>query len=278
MVDLVALRLGFLTISPAAAVWALTLAARAAARQGDDYGSRQAFAGSLVAVPYAADQGGQRRRRARRGPMSSSRGDLVPCFSEEGVPLRLGSIALGLRTRRMVGLVRVARTRGNGTPSRAAHLQVGRRAGVRGRARVRGRASRGTGRLRRRDHVGRLSGRAVLYVGHGVLLAPNQAMWILSPAMGGCVAVRVEGRSRDVLCLSDRIPRAADPATWMLSEIGRVRGHRRSRPPCPRSPGSSCSCRRRRSPSVSQGSAAWPGRQPARLRSAPGRRSLRSPS
>ena len=64
-----------------------------------------------------------------------------------------------------------------------------------------------------------------MYVGHQVLLAPNQAMWILSPAMGGCVAVRVEGRSRDVLCL-DRIPRAADPATWMLSEIGRVRGRR----------------------------------------------------
>ena len=65
--------------------------------------------------------------------------------------------------------------------------------------------------------------RAALYLGHQALLAPNQAMWVLAPAMGGCVSVRTDAAVRDLVCL-DRIPRGADPATWLLSEIGRVEG------------------------------------------------------
>jgi hypothetical protein len=37
------------------------------------------------------------------------------------------------------------------------------------------------------------------------------------------VSVHVGGGAHDVLCL-DRIPRAPDPATWLLSELGRVDG------------------------------------------------------
>ena len=65
--------------------------------------------------------------------------------------------------------------------------------------------------------------RATLYLGHQGLVAPNQAMWVLAPSMGGCVSVRAEGAARDLVCL-DRIPRATDPATWLLSELGRVDG------------------------------------------------------
>ncbi|HEX7247571.1 MAG TPA: hypothetical protein VF351_05660, partial [Actinomycetota bacterium] len=65
--------------------------------------------------------------------------------------------------------------------------------------------------------------RAALYIGHQALLLPDQAMWVLAPSMGGCVSVRVDDGAHDVLCL-DRIPRASDPATWLLSELGRVDG------------------------------------------------------
>jgi hypothetical protein len=37
------------------------------------------------------------------------------------------------------------------------------------------------------------------------------------------VSSRVDDRAHDVICL-DRIPRAPDPATWLLSELGRVDG------------------------------------------------------
>ena len=61
-----------LTIT-AAAVWALTLAARAAARRVDDSGSRRAFAGSLVAVPYALLIGGSTSPSCSRSrPMEGS--------------------------------------------------------------------------------------------------------------------------------------------------------------------------------------------------------------
>ena len=35
--------------------------------------------------------------------------------------------------------------------------------------------------------------------------------------------MRADGRSHDLLCL-DRIPRGADPATWLLAELGRAEG------------------------------------------------------
>ena len=67
------------------------------------------------------------------------------------------------------------------------------------------------------------AGRAAVYLGHQALLAPNQAMWVLAPSMGACDSVRADGRSHDLLCL-DRIPRGADPATWLLAELGRAGG------------------------------------------------------
>ena len=179
------------------------------------------------------------------------------------VPIAGLHCARDVRTRRMVGLVRVARAVERHSEPGCA--PTGGPSGWRSWALVFA-AVRPAGLERYAVEITSAgSGRAVLYVGHRVLLAPNQAMWILSPAMGGCVAVRVEGRSRDVLCL-DRI-RAADPATWMLSEIGRVRGrrgraHALGRPGLPARAGGGDRRRVR-------GSAAWPGRQPARLRSAP---------
>ena len=48
-------------------------------------------------------------------------------------------------------------------------------------------------------------------------------MWVLAPSMGGCVSLRADAAARDLVCL-DRIPRGTDPATWLLSELGRVDG------------------------------------------------------
>jgi hypothetical protein len=47
--------------------------------------------------------------------------------------------------------------------------------------------------------------------------------------MGGCVSVRVDAAARDLVCL-ERIPRATDPATWLLSELGRIDGPSPSAP------------------------------------------------
>jgi hypothetical protein len=44
-----------------------------------------------------------------------------------------------------------------------------------------------------------LRGRAVV-VGHAVLLLPNQAMWVLVPAMGACDEAVVDGRATPFLC------------------------------------------------------------------------------
>ena len=224
MVDLVALRLGFLTIT-AAAVWALALAARAAARRVDDSGSRRALAGSLVAVPYALLIGG-----VNVGVVLSleTDGGFLPEVTSfrasvwEGF-LSPGSIALV--TCALAGWSASSASRGAmGRALRAGLRTYGWAVGLAFVGVLVFAAVRPAGLERYAVEIASAgSGRAALYVGHQVLLAPDQAMWILSPAMGGCVAVRVEGRSRDVLCL-DRIPRAADPATWMLSEIGRVRG------------------------------------------------------
>jgi hypothetical protein len=222
--DRLTVRLGMLTIA-AFAVWMLTLAARATARRVDDSGPRRALAGSLVAVPYAVLIGGvnagvQLRLRTGGGflpEMTSFRapvweGFLLPASiallvsatagwsvssawrSAAGTAVRAGlatfAWAVGLA---LVGLLLFAAARPEGLGRYSIEV-----------------TSAGTVR-------------AALYVGHQALLAPNQAMWVLSPSMGACDTVRIDGRSQDVLCL-DRIPRGDDPATWLLSELGREEG------------------------------------------------------
>jgi hypothetical protein len=44
--------------------------------------------------------------------------------------------------------------------------------------------------------------RGVVLVGHHVLVVPNQSMWVLVPAMGGCDTVSFGGTNTDLLCYS----------------------------------------------------------------------------
>ncbi len=44
--------------------------------------------------------------------------------------------------------------------------------------------------------------RGVVLVGHHALVAPNQSMWVLVPAMGGCDTVSFSGSNTDLLCYS----------------------------------------------------------------------------
>lgn len=223
-VDLVVLRLGLLTIT-AAAVCLLALAARGSARRVDDWGSRRALAGSLVAIPYALLIGGVNVAVDLR---LMTGGELFPDVTsfrgsvEEGF-LFPGSLALV--TCAVAGWSASSAAGGAaGTAIRAGLRTYGWSVGLAFVGLLAFAAARPEG-LERYSVEATSAGlsRAMLYAGHQVLLAPNQAMWILSPSMGGCVTVRVGGRSHDVLCL-DRIPRGDDPATWFLSELGRVRG------------------------------------------------------
>ena len=157
------------------------------------------------------------------------------------------------RTRRMVGLVRLARLAG--TPSRPAHLRLGRRAGVRGRSCSRP-WSRGTERYAV-DHVGRLrQGRPVRRTSGAADPEPGHVDPL--PGDGRLRGRAVEGRSRDVLCL-DRIPRRRRPGDVDAAEIGRVRG-RRGRAHALVARVFLARAGRGDRPRV-RGSAAWPGRR-----------------
>jgi len=52
----------------------------------------------------------------------------------------------------------------------------------------------------------------VLIIGHHVLVLPNQSMWVLVPAMGGCDGVYGSGGSRTFLCYS-KYPRQVSVST-----------------------------------------------------------------
>jgi hypothetical protein len=212
-----------LTIA-AAAVGLLAVAARAAARRVDDSGPRRALTGSLVALPYALLLGGL--NLAVELPLETDGGPLpemtmVRAPAWEGFLLP-GSIALV--TGALAGWSVSTASRGAaGTAFRAGLRTYGWSVGLAFVGLLVFAAVRPEGLERYAIEVTSAgAGRAGLYVGHQALLAPDQAMWILAPSMGGCVTTRVDGRSQDVLCL-DRIPRGDDPATWLLSELGRIR-------------------------------------------------------
>ena len=221
----VGVRLGMLTIA-AVAVAMLVFGARATARRVDDVGVRRVVAGASIAVPYAVLIGVVNAG----GRSAAANGGRVPA----GVDLDRGPVWEGFVLPAAIALVAGmlggwsasaswqprAGSRGAGGP---AGLRLGDavcassacwsspRCGRRGSSATRLRCGRGDPQ------------RAALYIGHQALLIPNQAMWVLAPSMGGCVSLRADGAARDVICL-DRIPRGTDPATWLLSELGRVQG------------------------------------------------------
>lgn len=223
-VGVVGIRLGMLTIA-AVAVAMLVVGGRASARRVHDVGVRRVVAGASIAVPYAVLIGivsasVDLQLRTAGGFLPGSTSITAPAWEGFLIP---GAIAL------VAGVLGgwSASASWRHAPARAV------RAGLRAFVWATGLCFVGLlvfAALRpeglERYSVEMWSGgsqRAALYIGHQALLIPNQAMWVLAPSMGGCVSLRADGAARDLLCL-DRIPRGADPATWLLSELGRVEG------------------------------------------------------
>lgn len=220
----VGVRLGMLTIA-AVAVAMLVAGARATARRVHDVGVRRVVAGASIAVPYAVligvvNASVDLQLRSAGGFLPGSTSITAPAWEGFLIP---GAIAV------VAGVLGgwSASASWRRAPARAV------RAGLRAFVWATGLCFVGLlvfAALRpeglERYSVEMWSGgsqRAALYIGHQALLIPNQAMWVLAPSMGGCVSLRADRAARDLLCL-DRIPRGADPATWLLSELGRVEG------------------------------------------------------
>ena len=223
-VGVVSVRLGMLTIA-AVAVAMLVTGARATARRVDDAGVRRIVAGAFLAVPYAALIGGV---NAGVGLRLDTGGGFLPDATTFAAPVWEGFALPGV-------LALVGGMLGGWSVSESWHRSVGRsvRAGTLAFVWAIGLSFVGVlvfATLRpeglERYSVEMWSAgpqRAALYIGHQALLLPDQAMWVIAPSLGGCVSLRVDEGAHDVLCL-DRIPRAPDPATWLLSELGRVDG------------------------------------------------------
>jgi len=223
-VGVVSVRLGMLTIA-AVAVAMLVTGARATARRVDDAGVRRIVAGAFLAVPYAALIGGV---NAGVGLRLDTGGGFLPDATTFAAPVWEGFALPGV-------LALVGGMLGGWSVSESWHRSVGRsvRAGTLAFVWAIGLSFVGVlvfATLRpeglERYSVEMWSAgpqRAALYIGHQALLLPDQAMWVIAPSLGGCVSLRVDEGAHDVLCL-DRIPRAPDPATWLLSELGRVEG------------------------------------------------------
>ena len=217
-------RLGMLTIA-AVAVTMLAYGGRAAARRVDDVGARRVLAGAMVAVPYGLLLGGVNAEAVLR---LDTGGGFLP-----GVTTIAASVWEGFALPAAIALV--AGIAGGWSMSASWQRPGARAVRAGGRAFLWAEALSFVGLLAfaslRPEGLERYSvevwsqgpQRAALYLGHQGLLAPNQAMWVLAPAMGGCVSLRADAAAHDLVCL-DRIPRGPDPATWLLSELGRVGG------------------------------------------------------
>ncbi|MGZ8582637.1 MAG: hypothetical protein ACXWX4_06410 [Actinomycetota bacterium] len=220
----VGVRLGMLTIG-AVAVAMLAVGARATARRVDDIGVRRIVTGAMIAVPYAVLIGGV---NAGVDLQLRSAGGFLPATTSIAAPAWEGFVLPG-------SLALITGTLGGWSTSASWHGSAARtvQAGLRAFVWAMGLSFVGLlvfASLRpeglERYSVEVWSGgphRAALYIGHQALLLPDQAMWVLAPSMGGCVSLRVDGAAHDLVCL-DRIPRGTDPATWLLSELGRVQG------------------------------------------------------
>lgn len=224
LAGLVSVRLGMLTIA-AVAIAMIAVGARAAARRVDDAGVRRIVAGASLALPYAALIGGVNAAASLRldtggGFWPEATSFASPTWEGFAIPgataLAAGAIGGWSVSERWMwpsGRVVRAGVRAFGWTIALSFIGVLTFATLRPEG------------LERYSVEVWSSGaqRAALYIGHQTLLIPDQAMWVLAPSMGGCVSARVDDGAHDVLCL-DRIPRAPDPATWLLSELGRVDG------------------------------------------------------
>jgi hypothetical protein len=217
-------RLGMLTIA-VVAVAMLAFGARAAARRVDDVGARRVLAGTMLAVPYGLLLGGVNAEAVLR---LDTGGGFLPGATTIAAPAWEGFVL-------PAAIALVAGTVGGWSMSASWQRPVARAVRAGGRAFLWASALSFVGVLvfasLRPEGLERYAvemwsqgpDRAALYLGHQGLLAPNQAMWILAPSMGGCVSLRADAAARDLICL-DRIPRAPDPATWLLAELGGVGG------------------------------------------------------
>ena len=215
-------RFGMLTIA-AVAVAMLAFGARAAARRVDDVGARRVLAGAMLAVPYGLLIGGVNTEAVLS---LDTGGGFLPGATTIAAPVWEG-FALPAAIALVAGIV------GGWSMSASWQLPSARAVRAGGRAFLWASALSFVGVLAfaslRPEGLERYSvevwsqgsDRAALYLGHQGLLAPNQAMWVLAPSMGGCVSLRADAAARDLVCL-DRIPRGPDPATWLLAELGRV--------------------------------------------------------
>ena len=217
-------RFGMLTVT-VLAIAGLVLSGRAAARSVDDVGLRRVLAGALVAIPYAVilgavDAAVQLRLVTDGGILPETTTISAPVWEAFVLPAALGVAAAGL------GGWSISQTweRGAGRAVRAGVRSFVAAIGVSLVATLAFAALRPEGLERYSSEVWSAgSQRAALYIGHHALALPNHAMWIMAPSMGSCVSLRTSEAAHDLLCI-DRIPRAPDPATWLLSELGRTEG------------------------------------------------------
>jgi hypothetical protein len=207
------------------AVAMLATGARATARRVDDVGVRRLVAGAMIAVPYAVLIGGV---NAGVTLHLRSSGGWLPGSTSIAAPVGEGFLLPGALAL-VAGIVggwstSVSRNRAGALAVRAGIRAFGWAMGLSFVALLAFAALRPEGL--ERYSIEMWSGgpqRAGLYAGHQALLLPNQAMWVLAPSMGGCVTSRTDEAAHDLVCL-DRIPRGPSPATWLLSELGRVDG------------------------------------------------------
>ena len=212
-------RLALLTFT-AVIVWMLVRAGAASARQVTDRPSRRAFAGALVAVPYAA-------------PLAilavlvdlrlATGGGFLPDVTNLSAVVRdmllvpfLGGAVIGafggLHTstwwRGRTGDVLAAGWRTFMTALLASVLGL-----------LSFAALRPAGLDAYVQELRSLSARgSAITVGHQALVLPNQAAMVLVPAMGACDTVTVDGVSSDVLCL-DRLPDERSPLDWLSTAL-----------------------------------------------------------
>ena len=194
-------RLGMLTIA-AVAVAMLAFGARAAARRVDDVGARRVLAGAMLAVP----NGSAARRRERRGGAAARHRRRVLA---RGPPTIAAPVWEGFALPAAMALV--AGIAGGWSMSASWRRPVARAVRAGGRAFLWASALSVVGLLvfasLRPEGLERYAAevwsrgpqRAALYPGHQGLLAPNQAMWVLAPSMGGCVSLRVDTAARDLV-------------------------------------------------------------------------------
>jgi hypothetical protein len=218
-VEVATVRVVVLSISVIAA-WASFRAGGATARLVRDDPRHRAWAGALVAVGFAAPMW----VLASATELRLVAGGVLPDVAV--LHAVAWQVALGAGVIGIVGGAVGGLTAGSGVSGLVADVAAGAWTALRWAlglsvigvmvfAAVRPSALDGyVGQLRSIDRD-----QAALVVGHQVLLAPNQAIAVLVPAMGGCDAVSTAGRADDLVCL-DRLPEGESPLDALVGALG----------------------------------------------------------